>query len=35
MNVDHYMAVVDTGILALLLVWSYMDRNNIYFKKKE
>lgn len=34
MTVDHYVAVVDTCILGLLLVWSWMDRNNIYFKDK-
>jgi hypothetical protein len=33
-TVDHYTAVIDTGILLLLLWWSWMDRNNIYFKKK-
>lgn len=35
MTVDHYMAIVDTGILVLLIVWSWMDRNQIYFKDKE
>jgi len=35
MNIDHYVAGIDTCILILLLVWSYMDRNNIYFKDKE
>jgi len=33
MSVDTYTAVIDTAILALLLAWSYIDRNNIYFKK--
>lgn len=35
MTVDHYMAIIDTGILTLLLVWSWMDRNNLYFKEKK
>lgn len=35
MNIDHYVAFIDTSILVLLLVWSWMDRNNIYFKDKE
>lgn len=35
MTVDHYMAIIDTGILALLIVWSWMDRNNIYLKDKD
>lgn len=34
MTVDHYIAAVDTAILALLLVWAWMDRHNIYFKEK-
>jgi hypothetical protein len=33
MNVDHYTATVDTLILVLLLVWAWLDRNNIYFRK--
>jgi hypothetical protein len=35
MTIDHYVAVVDTGILILLLVWSWMDRHNIYLKRKK
>jgi hypothetical protein len=35
MTVDHYTAFIDTCILVLLLAWSWMDRNNIYFKDKE
>jgi hypothetical protein len=31
MSIDLYVAIVDTSILALLLVWSWMDRNNVYF----
>jgi len=34
MTVDHYTAAVDTAILLLLLVWSWLDRHNIYFKEK-
>ena len=34
MNADIFIAIVDTLILLLLLAWSYMDRNNIYFKDK-
>jgi hypothetical protein len=33
MTIDIYTAIVDTCILALLLGWSYMDRNNIYFTR--
>jgi hypothetical protein len=33
--VDIYTATIDTCILLLLLVWSYMDRNNIYFREKD
>lgn len=29
-----YANIIDTLILLLLVVGSYMDRNNIYFKKK-
>jgi hypothetical protein len=28
-----YTDVIDTGIFLLLLVWIYLDRNNIYFRK--
>jgi len=35
MNYDLYQSIVDTCILALLLGWSWMDRNNIYFKEKK
>lgn len=35
MTVDHYMAIIDTCILVLLMGWSWMDRNNIYFKEKK
>jgi len=35
MTIDLYTAIIDTGILVLLLVWSWMDRNNIYFKSKD
>lgn len=35
MNVDIYTAIIDTAILILLLGWSWMDRNNIYFKEKK
>lgn len=35
MNIDHYVAAIDTSILLLLLAWSWMDRNNIYFKEKK
>lgn len=34
MTIDHYVAIIDTAILILLLVWSWMDRNNIYFRDK-
>lgn len=30
---DIYVACVDTAILALLLVWSWMDRTNTYIRK--
>lgn len=30
---DIYVAWIDTAILILLLGWSWMDRNNIYFRK--
>lgn len=32
MTIEHYTAAVDTAILVLLLVWAWLDRNNIYFK---
>jgi len=35
MTVELYTAIVDTCILVLLLGWSWMDRNNIYFRKKD
>lgn len=35
MLIDIYVAIIDTCILALLLAWSWMDRNNIYFKDKQ
>ena len=35
MTVDLYTAIIDTGIFILLLIWSYMDRNQIYLDKKE
>jgi len=35
MNIDHYVAAIDTCILVLLLTWSWMDRNNIYLKDKK
>ncbi len=34
MNVDIYVAIIDTLIFILLVGWSFMDRNNIYFKDK-
>ena len=34
MNWDAYTALIDTGIFVLLLVWAWMDRNNIYLKDK-
>jgi hypothetical protein len=34
LNIDHYVALVDTLILLLLLGWSWMDRNNIYLREK-
>lgn len=33
MSIALYQALVDTAILALLLVWAYMDRHNIYLRK--
>jgi hypothetical protein len=35
MRIETYTAIVDTCILLLLLVWSWMDRNNIYISEKE
>ena len=35
MTVDHYTAVIDTCIFVLLLVWSYLDRKQIYFDDKD
>ena len=29
-----YSEVIDTLILALLVTWAFMDRNNIYFGRK-
>lgn len=34
MNIELYVAVIDTLILMLLVAWAYMDRHNIYFKRK-
>ncbi len=31
---DLYVAVIDTAIFVLLLVWSIMDRCNLYFRGK-
>lgn len=33
MTVDIYTAIIDSCILLLLVVWSWMDRNNIYIRK--
>jgi hypothetical protein len=33
-EIDIYTAIIDTCILGLLLVWSWMDRNNIYLRDK-
>ncbi len=35
MTLELYVAIVDTLILLILIVWSYMDRNNIYIKDKD
>ena len=35
MTIDHFIAFIDTCILVHLLVWAWMDRNNIYFKEKK
>jgi len=35
LNVDHYTATVDTLILVLLMVWAWMDRNNIYLGRNK
>lgn len=35
MKVEIYTAIIDTMILVLLLAWSYMDRNQIYFGGKK
>ena len=32
---DAYVAIVDTLILVLLIVWSAMDRCSIYIKKDD
>ncbi len=29
-----YTEIIDTIILIVLLIWSYLDRNNIYFNNK-
>lgn len=34
MNWEIYTAIIDTSILVLLAVWSYLDRTNKYFKAK-
>ncbi len=34
MTVVEYTAIIDTSILVLLLVWSFMDRFNIYLGGK-
>lgn len=33
--IEMYAAIIDTMILVLLLAWSWMDRNNIYFKDRK
>ena len=35
MTIELYNAVIDTCILVLLLVWSYLDRKQIYFDDKD
>jgi hypothetical protein len=35
MTIDHYVAVIDTCILVLLIGWSFMDRMNIYLRKSK
>lgn len=35
MSIDLYVAIIDTSILILLLVWSGLDRSNIYFRDKK
>lgn len=35
MTVEQYTAVIDTCILVQLLIWSYLDRKQIYFGNKE
>lgn len=34
MNIDQYVAVVDTSIFILLIAWSTLDRFNVYFRNK-
>ena len=33
MSLDQIVAIVDTAILGLLVVWAFMDRCNFYFRK--
>lgn len=35
MSIDLYTAIIDTGILVLLVVWSWLDRKQIYFGDKQ
>ena len=35
MTVEHYTAIIDTCILVQLLIWSYLDRKQIYFDDKD
>ena len=35
MNIDTYVAIVDTCILMLLCAWSLADRCNWYFRDKD
>lgn len=34
MTLDEYLAIVDTAILVVIVVWALLDRTNTYFRKK-